>query len=60
MLNLLRGGVIYSAKIINPKQITTDSNGIAEGEVGVIYSAKIINPKQITTRPSILSALMKV
>ena len=44
-----RAGVIYSAKIINPKQITTRvpfDNGFFRG---VIYSAKIINPKQITT-----------
>ena len=41
--------MIYSAKIINPKQITTSKTVFRYATSGVIYSAKIINPKQITT-----------
>ena len=49
MFFLLLMDVIRSAKIINPKQITTYWPEFAHLGEDVIRSAKIINPKQITT-----------
>ena len=39
-------GVIYSAKIINPKQITTWSDDSPLKTIGVIYSAKIMGQRR--------------